>query len=227
MSKLIITTVGTSVITNKLYSTKFETEIKELVDDVKDPRYFTEIVNDTVHNIVNKLNNNVPNKQLSAELASLRAFKNNSKLGISNDDVIVLFSTDTEEGKFCAKVNEEVLRTINWCQIQPYIAIKGLKTKRTKEDEDITKNFIDAALVTLKNKTEELLNGQTYTGKYFNITGGFKGTIPFVTVLAFEKQMNIFYLYEESNDLIVISPPHTGHVSTYDELVRLVSQLGA
>jgi len=207
MSKLITTTVGTSVITNRLYDRRFDTEITQLVEYRKTPRNKDEIVNDTVEKIKENLQNKRPNNYLTAELASLRAFKNNSELGISNDDVIALFSTDTEDGKFCAKVNEEVFKSLQWCEVLSPVVIEGLKTRRIREDEDISNVFKDAGLISLKRETERLLANNGYTRKYFNITGGFKATIPFITILAFEKGMSLFYLYEESNDLIVIDPP--------------------
>ncbi|MBE0427720.1 MAG: putative CRISPR-associated protein [Nitrospirae bacterium] len=228
MSKLIITTVGTSIRSNKLYPSEFNTYMDALVNGtpLTSVRNIKNIINRTADKVIENFNNNRPNKFLSAEIASLRAFKNNDKLGFSNDDVIALLSTDTEDGKFCAEVNKRVLKELNWCTVLEPMVIKGLKTKKIREDEDISKSFKEAGLNSLKEKVESLLNRQEYTEKYFNITGGFKATIPFITILSFEKGMSLIYLYEESNDLIIISPPETGTVSTYDELIALTSQLG-
>lgn len=146
------------------------------------------------------------NEYLSAELASLRMFKKNEELGLSKDDVIALLSTDTEEGKFCADVNKNVLDKSGWCNVLEPTILTGLKTKRTKENEKISQSFIDAGLKKLKEEVEKLLSKE-YKNKYFNITGGFKGVIPFATCLAIEKGINLIYLYEESDDLIVIKPP--------------------
>lgn len=220
MPKLIITTVGTSVITNKLYGSQFNTEIEKLVKQGKVPDKKEDIVESAVDNILTNLKNSKPNKDLSAELASLRAFKNNQKLGLSNKDTIALFSTDTEDGKFCAEVNKRVLESLNWCkEILGPVVINGLKTKKIKENEDISENFKKAGLNNLKEQTEKLLANHTDTEKYFNITGGFKTTIPFITILAFEKKMSLFYLYEESNDLIVINPIIT-NFDYFKELVK-------
>ena len=208
MSKLIITTVGTSIIGNKCYPDEFEDEIQELIDDkpldsVKD----INIITKTTENIIEALANDRPNKFLSAEIVSLRAFKNSKELGLSSDDVIALLSTDTEDGKFCARVNKQVLDKLGWCKVLGPIVITGMKTRKTEEDEDISKRFIDAGLKSMKKVVEEVLDSNQYDKKYFNITGGFKATIPFTTILAFEKGMSLIYLYEESSDLIVIPPP--------------------
>jgi putative CRISPR-associated protein (TIGR02619 family) len=207
MSKLIITTTGTSVIRNKLYPVEFNSEIKGLTDGIE-PRNKEAIITSTVSKININLVNNLSNEFLSAELASLRTFKNNKELGLFDfaEDMIALFSTDTEDGKFCTEVNKRVLEKLNWCKVLTPVVIEGLKTKKTKEEEDISKSFKEAGLIKLKEETEKLLNGQNYTQKYFNVTGGFKATIPFVTILAIEKGMSLIYLYEESNDLIFINP---------------------
>ncbi|MFN3479766.1 MAG: putative CRISPR-associated protein [Thermodesulfovibrionales bacterium] len=232
MPKLIITTVGTSIITNNLYGSQFNTEIAQLVERGIVPNKKDYIVNTAVNNILNNLRNNKPNRHLSAELASLRVFRNNDRLGLSKDDVIVLFSTDTEDGKFCSEVNKRVLESLGWCNVLQPVVIQGLKTKITNEGEDISDRFKEAGLVNLKNETERLLKGHTYEEKYFNISGGFKATIPFITILAFEKGMKLFYLYEEGNDLIVIEPPRRFNCS-YDDLqdyasvYRDDSELGA
>jgi putative CRISPR-associated protein (TIGR02619 family) len=218
MSKLIITTVGTSIITNKLYEARFDTKIARLKDGISISN--NEIVSSTKKNILNNLLNKSSNKLLSAEIASLKAFKEATGPGISEDDLIALFTTDTEDGKFCAEVNKVVLESTKWCKnITGPFVIEGLKTRRTEEDEDISETFKDAGLIKLKEKTEKLIRENQYSEKYFNITGGFKATIPFITILAFEKGMSLFYLYEESNDLILINPPSEFKCS-FDRVVK-------
>ncbi|MCL0059067.1 putative CRISPR-associated protein [Dehalococcoidia bacterium] len=219
MSKLIITTVGTSIIGNKCYPDEFEDEIQEeLINDKPlDSAKDINIITKTTENIIEALANDRPNKFLSAEIVSLRAFKNSKELGLSSDDVIALLSTDTEDGKFCARVNRQVLDKLGWCKVVGPIVITGMKTRKTEEDEDISKRFIDAGLKSMKKVVEEVLDSNQYDKKYFNITGGFKATIPFATILAFEKGISLIYLYEESSDLIVVSPP-SGFYYSFDKL---------
>lgn len=210
MSKLVITTVGTSILSKSdiLCPSGYTNDIKELIEG-KPLRenirgHFTD---ESVKKIIESFRNERPNKYLSAEIASLKAFKYNKELGFSNEDIIALFSTDTEDGKFCAEVNKKVLDKLGWCNVLGPIVITGLKTKKTKEAENISQSFKDAGLNTLKKEVENLLSSQNYPHKYFNITGGFKAVIPFATVLAIEKGMSLMYLYEESDDLIVIKLP--------------------
>jgi len=116
-------------------------------------------------------------------------------LGLSSDDdTIALFSTDTEDGRFCAEVNKRILEGTGWCQVLPPVVITGLKTKRTEENEDISKSFKEAELKRLKEEVEKLLNDKSYEQKYFNITGGFKATIPFTTILGkFYPRIVVFF----------------------------------
>ncbi len=216
MSKLIITTVGTSTISNKLFPESCNVEIEELKKG-KVINNYNKIINKTATALKNAIDNDRPNKLLSAELASLRVFK--QSLGISKDDTIVFFSSDSEDGRFCASVTNQVLNELGWCNAPEPVVIEGLKTRRTGKEEDISKNFMDAGLKKLKEETEHILRGKFFDEKYFNITGGFKATIPFVTILAFEKRISLVYLYEEDSDLIVIEPPDNFNCS-YEMMVN-------
>lgn len=227
MSKLIITTVGTSTI-DKCLPPGFGDNINELIDGVplNSVADIEGIISKTVSNIRTRIANEVTNKFLSAEIASLRAFKNSETLGLSSDDVIALLSTDTEDGKFCARVNKQVLDELGWCKVLDPIVITGMKTKMTEEDGDISisKSFVDAGLKSMKEIVEKLLDKHQCDKKYFNITGGFKATIPFATILAFEKGGSLIYLYEESSDLIVISPP-LGFYCSFDEILKSTREI--
>lgn len=219
MSKLIITTVGTSVISNELYPKEFNNYINELTNGKPLRDEIKRIVTDrTVEKINLSVITNLPKNMLSAEISSIKAFKFNKDLGLSkDDDVIALFSTDTEDGKFCAEVNKKVLEKLGWCKVLETITITGLKTKKIKENEDISKNFKEVGLKKLKEEIDKLLENSKYKQQYFNITGGYKAIVPFATILAFEKGMSLLYLYEESDDLILIKPPEKFYCS-FDEM---------
>lgn len=226
MTKLILTTIGTSIITKKLYPPKFNSEITS-IEEGKRPRKYENCVKGTVTNLIDVFHNKFTNEYLSAELASLRVFKKNNEL--NENDVIVLLATDTVDGKFCAEVNKKVLDSLKWCKIEGPSTIKGCKTRETTPDEDIAKNFVDAGLNNLRNEVERILRSNTFDPRYFNITGGFKGIIPFATILAFEKRMSMMYLYETSSDLIIIDPPQDFYCSfeeMEDSTYTITSELG-
>lgn len=209
MSKLIITTVGTSIISNELYPKEYNNYIKELTKDkpLRD-EIKSILINRTVDKMYLNVSTNLPKNMWSAEISSINAFKVNKDLGLKEDIVIALFSTDTEDGKFCTEVNKKVLDKLGWCKVLDPIPITGLKTKsKDKPNEAVSKNFIEVGLQKINEEVDKLLKNKEYKQNYFNITGGFKSIIPIATIIAFEREMSLIYLYEDSDDLIVMKPP--------------------
>ena len=84
--------------------------------------------------------------------------------------------------------------------------IKGLKIKTDGNSEDISEMFKTAGLKHL-NEAVKNLNINKDNDNYFNITSGFKAVIPFTTIIAFNNEMSLMYLYERSDDLIFIKQP--------------------
>jgi CRISPR/Cas system-associated protein Csm6 len=160
--------------------------------------------------------------RLSAELASLWMFdkylkeRSPDRQGIRRGDTIALFSSDTVAGEFCTKVNQTVLQKLVCDDVRP-VTIEGLKVDTSEAETPIgteqdKESFAQQFVTTGKDnllKNVRVLAGEKDWGeeKYFNITGGFKGAIPFSTLIAFEHHMTLFYLYEES-ELILIEGPY-------------------
>lgn len=207
MARLILTTVGTSIIEEKNLKlwNNFKDEIK-LIKIGKIPPKYDECMRYIVKNLLRIIHQPlVSNTSLSAELASLCAFKKNKK--IDKDDVIVLLATNTVDGQFCADINKRVLDSLKWCKkIHGPCVVNGFKTK-VVQNEDIAEEFIKVGLESLKNIVDKYHNPKIYDIEYFNITGGFKVIVPIATIIAFEREMNLIYLYEGSNDLIIIEHP--------------------
>jgi len=226
MSKLIITTVGTSIINNKHLITgdSDKRKVRNLQnEDISDNDY-NYLFNKTVNNLKDTISNNGPNVMLSAELASLRTFK--QTYGLDKNDVIYLISTDTEDGLFCADVNKKVLESQRCCHICEPIRIEGLHTKETETNKNIAKDFKKCGLENFDKKVKEIINSNLSCKKYFNITGGFKGIIPYSTMLAFANDMRLIYLYEESKDLIVIPPPYSKYsIKQKKDIIEFFSSL--
>lgn len=214
MSRLIITTVGTSLITNECYPKEYENEIKA-IKTRGEINNVSQIISKTAENINSMIQIRESSgmfRDLPAEIASLLLFKDSKDLGLNNDDVILLLSTDTSDGKFCADVIKGVIDKVKWCTVRGPETIKGLITHYKtitydKDEKNITTLFVEEGRKNLKVIIDKELKNNSYISKYFNITGGYKGIIPFSTILAFENKMSLVYLYEENNDLIVIPAP--------------------
>lgn len=207
MARLILTTVGTSIIREENVELwkNYKDEVK-LIKIGKTPLKYDECVRYIVKNLLRIIHQPlVSNASLSAELASLCAFKKNKK--IDKDDVIVLLATNTVDGIFCADINKRVLDSLKWCKkIHGPCPVNGFKTKAVR-NEDIAEEFIKVGLENLKNIVDNYYDPKIYDEGYFNITGGFKVIIPIATIIAFEREMDLIYLYEGSNDLIIIEHP--------------------
>lgn len=138
-------------------------------------------------------------KKVSAEINSLH------KIGLEKDDRIVLLGTDTLQCRICT---EELKKAI-----QKYFnldgdnieieRIEGLQVKNGRKFRDTgVKNLISTVV------QKYILNSK-YQYSYdiiLNPTGGFKGVVPFLTVLGMLFSCRTVYLFEFSDDLINLPP---------------------
>jgi putative CRISPR-associated protein (TIGR02619 family) len=199
MPKLIITTVGTSLILNEIYDKRTYGSTVTLMQKGTKPSEdkYNQIVNSSAEKLMTAVNANLEGKNLSAEIASLMAFKNGEGLGFDTNDLIVLLATNTIDGMFCADVHKKVLDDLKWCKVEGPMKIDGFNTRSAND-------FKNAGLNNLKQTIDGILDGNNRDDKYFNITGGYKGIIPFATIHAFDKGMKLIYLYEEEGSELMI-----------------------
>lgn len=158
---------------------------------------------------------------LPAELSSLYLFYwpdgsiPDEEHGTNNKDIVVFLPSETNHSLFCAcclrKYLEEREPLKSKISDVKIIIIAGLQTKDTK-------TFEEKAILNLS----DILKEEIETGHkkdynvVLNITGGYKGTIPYLTLFGMlyqggeedskEKKISIKYLYEDSKELITL--PH-------------------
>lgn len=156
---------------------------------------------------------------LPAELSSLYLFywpDGNIPDGeheTNNKDIVVFLPSETNHSLFCAcclrKYIEEKEPLKSKISDVKIIKIEGLQTKDTKK-------FEEKAILNLS----EILKEEIETGHkkdynvVLNITGGYKGVIPYLTLFGMlyqegeedgkEKRISIKYLYEDSKELITL-----------------------
>lgn len=196
MPKLIITTVGTSLISNPKPICSNESFIGALKAGLEPKNYNSEVIT-TAEKLKTAVEGKLKGKCLSAEMNSLITFKDSREHGFKREDTIAFLATDTIEGKFCADVHKKVLDDLQWCSVLGPYKIEGLNTKSAKK-------FMDAGLNNLKKTIDNILKENSWQEKYFNITGGYKGIIPFATLHAFDNDMKLIYLYEEDGSELMI-----------------------
>jgi len=108
---------------------------------------------------------------------------------------VALLHSASNEGRFAAMLNQRIMQEL-WGAVAVEIReIAGL-------DENL--NEVDENLRTCLTDTIRLASADDV---YLNFTGGYKGVIPFLTVLAFQRNWKLFYLHEESQDAIEIKLP--------------------
>jgi len=147
---------------------------------------------------------------LSSEVASLIAMERAKKTGedgavppgsFTNEDQIHLLHSETADGKLCAEVTRDVLP--DYIEIpQENIELVPIIGLRMDEPE----LFLDRGIPALLQAIEEraIANVPDY---YLNITGGYKGAIPFLTVNAVAlrrvKEFYLVYLFEKAPYVLI------------------------
>ncbi|MBM3711847.1 MAG: hypothetical protein FJW56_00185 [Actinobacteria bacterium] len=217
--KLVITTVGTSLIEklgmekiktrngwvdnkNKLYNQSLHVNITSYCETKKTDeaeKHYQENQSDvkgTINLLTEKLTDPANDSPFApAEIASLW------KMGLNKEkDKVVLLYSDTPDGAFCAVVNAVYINhKIAKCDIQngDIHIIDGLQSK----DGDKFKNEgLPNLLKIISNLIKE--NNKEYK-IVLNITGGYKGLIPYMSLIGMcFDEIDIVYLYEESDRLI-------------------------
>lgn len=124
----------------------------------------------------------------SAEIASIIKIQAELSTPIS----VHLIATDTVRSYICAELIKEWFEehrkeSITIKEICPIPGLQ-VKDKKTFEDEGMV-NLVDKIVKIAKNDWSNCI---------FNITGGYKASIPFITILAQIKNSPLYYLFEES-----------------------------
>ncbi|MCC6240017.1 MAG: putative CRISPR-associated protein [Phycisphaerales bacterium] len=131
--------------------------------------------------------------RVSAETNSLCAH------GLDRKDQVTLFHTQTKDGKICADKLASLLGEL--LDKPPCVKeIEGLQvTDALKFRRQGVQNLL-AAADTASEQTG------TDTQVVLNVTGGFKGVVPYLTLYGLLKQIPVIYLFERSNAVITLPP---------------------
>ena len=132
----------------------------------------------------------------SAELNSLERLK----CGAGN--TVVLLATDTADGRACAEALKSVIESVfgvKSCQIR---RIHGLQVR---DGEKLRKEGIPNLCRVLLHYLRDP-NLKYQGGVIVNPTGGFKGIVPFLVILAALYGAKAVYIFENSDTLIQLPP---------------------
>ena len=125
-----------------------------------------------------------------------------SKQGIRSDDRVVLLCSDGYLGRVCGEWNKRLIVKVFGLEDSDveFIRIPDLQVKDGQRLSKFgLKNFIDFA-----RKAIEKYNG-LYT-VYLCPNGGYKGVVPFLTLLGMQYHCNVLYTFEFSDSVVTLPP---------------------
>lgn len=208
MNKLVICSVGTSIsngcpsqkelfVNNREWDAESDFLQKEIKDSLIQKNFFSGTLDIAA--------------QASAELNSL------FKLGIQSGDKIVLLSSDNLQGHVCAEM-------ISFCLQKRFsifpndidiIRVEGLQVHNEKLLRELgLKNLVKAML--------SYLSSESFRYSYdiiINPTGGFKGIVPFLTILGMLYGRKSVYVFEFAKQLITLPPlPFSFDLNIYNRV---------
>jgi putative CRISPR-associated protein (TIGR02619 family) len=212
MPRLVISTVGTSILTNQInmrsesdWSELLEARandkeldgedileaIEELTCRAKEKLYSApeqKIINDDIDEI----------RSTSAELNGIYGLLNKGeRLNQDNQDIHWLIATDTTQGQITAKIIEEFLKNQGLTNISIYTP-PGLSTANTQKFSE----GIDELIVWLRNQIIPLRDRYKI---YFNLVGSFKSLQGYLNTIGMFYADEIIYIFEgKLSELITI-----------------------
>lgn len=192
--KKVITTVGTSIFTNYLQE---HDDIKEHYSYIEKKRHREwDACKDRLKQIKKPVTEwACQNRDASAEIKSLIKLYEMEK---DNLDVYLL-ATDTVVSRLAAEIIKDVFdgsEGINIAFNEKQDVISGLQV------EDYG-TFVKTGSHQFVRKIINIAGG-FFSDIVFNISGGYKGLIPFMTIMAQVNSCDVVYIYEESEALIKI-----------------------
>ncbi|OPX19808.1 MAG: hypothetical protein BZ151_07345 [Desulfobacca sp. 4484_104] len=213
MTVQVFVTVGTSAL-SKFLPNGWQNKETDLIKKLRrgNKVFFDICKDDMIQKIKDRLNSYEGDtdtrgfERYTAELGSLLAMKRQGDMLDNNpaNNQIILLHTDTIEGQLCAEVLEQTIENTaaGKAALASQAQVKRIDSLSVEKPETF-KTGLENLKTLVQTWCRENPNGK----KIFNITGGYKGVIPYATILAWDFNMLVCYLYEGSKELIKIARP--------------------
>ena len=189
-SRTIICTVGTSVANGCRSIQSYYQRTSSWEEDV------SELKSEIQSRLNHMLACDETRIRVCAEIHSLH------RLDCGPSDEVILFTSDTAEGKACG----ETVCSI----VQQFFGVKGIRLTRVPglqaRDGDRLKKRGIPNLINLVTAILQDPQRRYSGGVILNPTGGFKGVVPFMTVLGMLYGAKVVYMFEFSNQLVTLPP---------------------
>lgn len=194
--KKVITTVGTSIISNYMESggKKLGSYEKYLNESFEN---WEEDYSKSIKKILKYWMKKIDEEDISAEIKSLIKIKKEEDCDLD----VYLITTDTVASNICAQLIADYFEDKKADRIE--VKYDSVKDNIKSLQVENRKKFVQEGLPNLINRIREIANNY-YDNVIFNITGGYKGVIPYLTIMAAVNGSSIKYIFEESNELITI-----------------------
>ncbi|MCS7299877.1 MAG: putative CRISPR-associated protein [Spirochaetia bacterium] len=205
--KKIITMVGTSILENliKKEGCKEAEEMKRIKNEIANLRYYENKNDDQKMEKCKRLTYLILDAykkcdlgredeeiyKISAELKSLNKIKEE----LREDIIVYLLCSDTLVGYACAKALDFIIKDLRILEDVYVEPIEGIQVSSREDFERGMGNLVEEVY---------RISQHNWTDIIFNMTGGFKATIPFVTMLAQLNGCPIYYIFENTDGLIKI-----------------------
>lgn len=202
-NKLIICTVGTSI-SNGCPSQRNLLSKRSLWDD--DASDFEKEISEKIINTEEG-----EFRKISAEINSI------DRLSISDNDRIVLLSSDNAPGKACSKCLQQIISE-HYNIPKSNITIERVEGLQVYDSTRLKKIGLNNFIAT----TLRYLDDKSLSYQYdiiINPTGGFKGVLPFLTILGMMYAKKTIYIFEFSEELIYLPPlPFTFDLNIFNRV---------
>jgi len=196
--KTIITTVGTSIVSNYFDKEKnkyFDITITTHYEKLKNKPYSDwEICKDRINILIPVvLNWAKDNINASAEIKSLLAIQKK----VNNNLEVYLLTTDTILSNVASMIIKDYFRESFNISI---IEIKRIDDLQIKNFEKFEKE----GLINLTEIIYKIIKNKFNKDIILNITGGYKAIIPYITIIGQVNNIPIYYIFEDTEELIKI-----------------------
>lgn len=219
----VITMVGTSLFENYLKE-KGDNNVRNYLNDIKEKssREYDEEegrINAIKKQINDWVNKKSEKEEISAEVKSLVKLKEKFK----EEFEIYLLCSDTIKSKLAGEILKEVLNNF------PLFKNDRVEFSEKSIIEDLqvysADNFLRNGLSNLVERIEEISRGY-WEDILINITGGYKVIIPYLTILAQINKVSLYYIFEETNELIHIpSSPLNINFGLFEKYSHILSKI--
>ncbi|MCL0028421.1 putative CRISPR-associated protein [Peptococcaceae bacterium] len=197
MSKKVITTVGISIFYNCIERGFTSKELRSYIEELKNVgSELKAAYKDEIGEIKKEIENWIKKKKdditISAEIKSLVKIQERLKNSID----VYLLPSGTVLSCLAAELIKDYFSNNKDIDIRSYEAIKDLQVK---EEQAFSRRGLSNLIRRIENIT-----GGYYGNVIFNITGGYKAVIPYMTIMAQINGCDAYYIFEDEKALIKI-----------------------